>query len=188
MYLHYIILAALILCLVIICIAKAFSERVSCRRKRPIPKPPKKPRSNVVTKLSDEQLVRLLSLRCPHCRNLLTASYIYDGTGDVPKKGHHIYCRRCGFAFPMAGTEEEAIACAEEICRNWNRTDGYNPIFSCIDHGDSVTMIYNGKEDAANICPGGHIWNDSSPDALRICTRCGKTLKPNEPEKDLNEY
>ena len=31
-----------------------------------------------------------------------------------------------------------------------SRTDGYNPIFSCIDHGDSVTMIYNGKEDAAN--------------------------------------
>ena len=38
------------------------------------------------------------------------------------------------------------------------------------------------------ICPGGHVWNDSSPDALRTCTRCGKTLKPNEPEEDLNEY
>ena len=36
-------------------------------------------------------------------------------------------------------------------------------------------------------CPNGHDWN-TSEDETRTCTRCGKTLKPNESEEDLNAY
>ena len=169
MYLHYIILAALILCFAAVCIGEHHYEQ---RRAQKVRKPNKPALPAVhpdIPMISHSQYQRLASLACPYCENDLAISFLHDGTLDVPAKGYHVYCPRCSFSTPLTKNEETAIRCAEQFVsrgksiscdgkasgsaptdKHSNRTDGYNPMFSCIDHGDSVTMVYNGKEDAAN--------------------------------------